>query len=210
MNTPSPYEQLPESFARYIDQVCDQFESELQHGRQPDPAAYLATCPEAARAILHAELRQLLEHYRFQHDATATIAWTTDIPTDSTAPVAEGDPRYVWLREIGIGGMGRVSLCIDQQMGRPVAVKELRPELLGNIEATARFRQEARITGRLSHPSIVPVYELVNPAPVTVTYSLCWVRTSPNLTIGHPFMASHLSSSWVRAASEAISPKAIR
>src|SRR5262249_9356527 len=66
--------------------------------------------------------------------------------------------------DIGAGGMGRVSLCLDQEMGRPVAVKELRPELADSPEAVARFRQEARVTGRLSHPSIVPVYELAAPA----------------------------------------------
>lgn len=160
MNTTEQYEQLPEPLARHVDRICDQFESELRNGRSPDPRAYLESCPEAAHSILHAELRQLVEHYRSPHDITVTLGGKADT---STGTVVQGDPRYVWLREIGIGGMGRVSLCIDQQMGRPVAVKELRPELLGNTEAAARFRQEARITGRLSHPSIVPVYELANP-----------------------------------------------
>lgn len=45
----------------------------------------------------------------------------------------------------------------DRWLGRPVALKEL---LHRSPEATARFFREARLTARLQHPGIVPVYEL--------------------------------------------------
>src|SRR5262249_56148372 len=48
--------------------------------------------------------------------------------------------------------------------GGPVALKELRPEQAGDPELAARFLREARLTGRLEHPGIVPVYELISGA----------------------------------------------
>jgi hypothetical protein len=45
-----------------------------------------------------------------------------------------------------------------------VALKELRPDRRAQTEASARFLEEAQITGQLERPGIVPVYELVRTA----------------------------------------------
>ena len=66
------------------------------------------------------------------------------------------DGIYTDGEEIARGGLGRVLKVTDQSMGRVVALKELLPE--ADIEE-ARFVREALVTGRLEHPSIVPVYE---------------------------------------------------
>src|SRR5262249_53015679 len=58
------------------------------------------------------------------------------------------------------GGIGRVWLARDGHLGRDVALKELRPERAEDPGIWARFLREARITGQLEHPGIVPVYEL--------------------------------------------------
>src|SRR5436309_1172242 len=50
-------------------------------------------------------------------------------------------------------------------LGRNVALKELRPERSDNPAVWKRFLAEARITGQLEHPGIVPVYELAKPGP---------------------------------------------
>jgi serine/threonine protein kinase len=44
---------------------------------------------------------------------------------------------------------------------REVALKELRPEQASNPVVWSRFLEEAKITGQLEHPNIVPVHELV-------------------------------------------------
>ncbi|HEY3592742.1 MAG TPA: serine/threonine-protein kinase, partial [Polyangiaceae bacterium] len=44
--------------------------------------------------------------------------------------------------------------------GRDVAIKVLTPERAGNSSDVDRFVNEARITGQLEHPYIVPIYEL--------------------------------------------------
>ena len=66
---------------------------------------------------------------------------------------------YKLLRKLGQGGMGTVWLARDEQLGRLVAIKEMRRSGASDAEIS-RFRREAQVTGRLEHPSIVPVHQL--------------------------------------------------
>ena len=75
-------------------------------------------------------------------------------------PASENRNRYALTSLHATGGIGRVWLARDGQMGRDVALKELRPEQADNPGLRARFLREAQITGQLEHPGIVPVYEL--------------------------------------------------
>ncbi|MCX5743384.1 MAG: serine/threonine-protein kinase [Proteobacteria bacterium] len=70
-------------------------------------------------------------------------------PTATAGRYAEGD-------EIARGGMGRVVDATDGVLGRTVAVKQV---LSRDPEILRRFARETRITARLEHPSIVPVYD---------------------------------------------------
>ena len=58
----------------------------------------------------------------------------------------------------GRGAMGTVYRAVQTNMGRPVAVKVLRADLLDAPSAVARFLREARAAARLSHPNIVTVH----------------------------------------------------
>src|SRR3954471_15155162 len=64
----------------------------------------------------------------------------------------DAGPRYVLRGVHAEGGIGRVWLAYDTELGRDVALKVLRPERIGDAGLTARFLHEARITGRLQHP----------------------------------------------------------
>src|SRR5947199_10574785 len=66
--------------------------------------------------------------------------------------------RYEYAREIGRGGMGKILEAVDKPLRRSVALKVLVRR--GDEESQNRFIREARITGALEHPSIVPVHEL--------------------------------------------------
>ncbi|HWE38060.1 MAG TPA: serine/threonine-protein kinase [Isosphaeraceae bacterium] len=74
--------------------------------------------------------------------------------------VPERAERYSLTRLHAEGGLGRVWLARDAALGREVALKELRPDRARDPAVCARFVEEARITGRLEHPGIVPIYEL--------------------------------------------------
>ncbi len=74
-------------------------------------------------------------------------------------PPASRD-RYTLTTLHAKGGIGQVWLARDTAMDREVALKELRPDRSDNDALLRRFFQEARITGQLDHPGVVPVYEL--------------------------------------------------
>ncbi|CAG0953997.1 hypothetical protein ANRL2_00319, partial [Anaerolineae bacterium] len=68
--------------------------------------------------------------------------------------------RYVVIREIARGGMGKVLEVEDADLRRSVALKVLRKELVNRRDLVERFLEEAQITGQLEHPNIVPVHEI--------------------------------------------------
>jgi serine/threonine protein kinase len=74
--------------------------------------------------------------------------------------------RYEVLAELGRGAMGVVYRARDPQIDRAVALKTLRPDLGLPADAFAelkkRFYQEATAAGRLSHPNIVAVHDVLD------------------------------------------------
>ncbi len=66
--------------------------------------------------------------------------------------------RFVIEREIARGGMGSVLLAHDRRLDRDVAIKVLTPELSAQLGAD-RFQREIRMTARLVHPNIVPLFD---------------------------------------------------
>ncbi len=75
-----------------------------------------------------------------------------------------GRGRYTLARLHAQGGIGRVWVARDGDLGRDVALKELLGDRALDPAILARFLEEAKITGQLEHPNIVPVYELARPA----------------------------------------------
>ncbi len=67
-------------------------------------------------------------------------------------------PRYVLERKVGQGGMSLVYLARDQQLGRSVAVKVLRPELTESL-GRKRFLREVGIEAKLQHPNVLPIFD---------------------------------------------------
>jgi len=62
--------------------------------------------------------------------------------------------------KIAAGGMGTIEAAVDRALDRRVALKTLHNHLRGDASAVRMFLREARLTGLLDHPHIVPVYEL--------------------------------------------------
>jgi serine/threonine-protein kinase len=71
--------------------------------------------------------------------------------------------KYVLERELARGGMARVCLATlrgARGFEKKLVVKQIRDELALDDEFVRRFVEEAKTTVALSHPNIVPVYEL--------------------------------------------------
>jgi len=76
--------------------------------------------------------------------------------------------QYEVLAKIDEGGMGYVYQARDSVLGRKVAMKIIRPELLETETLRKRFLQEARLAAGLNHPAITAVYELIEHEEVVV------------------------------------------
>lgn len=86
--------------------------------------------------------------------------------------------KFIFRGIVGQGGIGRVILGFDTDIRREVAIKELRPEkLTANKDIiVGRFIREARVSGQLEHPSIVPVYHLGTKPDGSVFYVMKYVQ----------------------------------
>lgn len=68
--------------------------------------------------------------------------------------------RYELIEEIGRGAMSVVYLAKDPEIGRSLAIKLLKHDLVEEEEYRALFLREARAAGGLSHPGIVTIYDV--------------------------------------------------
>jgi len=85
--------------------------------------------------------------------------------------------RYQLVRELGRGGAGIVHLGRDTLLHRTVAIKALRPELATIAQHRDRMIREARLTGQLQHPGLMPVYDIIVTERI-VAFVMPYVATS--------------------------------
>ena len=90
---------------------------------------------------------------------TVTEATFVDDGDDAMTLEEALAPRYRLSKRLGAGGIGDVHLARDEVLGRPVAIKVLRRTLATDL-FISKFRDEARIVAKLSHPGIVSVYDI--------------------------------------------------
>jgi serine/threonine-protein kinase len=85
--------------------------------------------------------------------------------------------RYTLQEEVGRGGSGRVFRVFDRALQRVVAMKVLRAgDDDGRAGRIERFLQEARATGRLEHPNIIPIYDVGALPSGEVYYTMKFVQ----------------------------------
>ncbi len=87
-------------------------------------------------------------------EATSKPQVTSAAPDETALPLADKH-RYTLARELGRGSQSVVCLALDAAVGREVAFK-----MVHDATGDRAFVREARITGQLEHPGIVPVYEI--------------------------------------------------
>jgi serine/threonine protein kinase len=85
--------------------------------------------------------------------APAVAAAAPAAPADTAMPPST---RYHSLRELARGGFGRIYRAHDRQLDRTVALKAI---VARDPLAVRRFEREVRLTARLDHPAIVPIYD---------------------------------------------------
>jgi eukaryotic-like serine/threonine-protein kinase len=96
-------------------------------------------------------------------------------------PTTERAGRYHLQELIAAGGMGEVWRAVDTVLGRPVAVKLLRPEYSRDEVTLLRFRAEARHAGGLNHPGIAQVYDYEDATRDRPAYLVMELVSGPSL-----------------------------
>jgi serine/threonine protein kinase len=84
--------------------------------------------------------------------------------------------RFQVLRPHAKGGLGEVFVARDDELEREVALKEIQDSHADNPGSRARFLLEARVTGRLEHPGVIPVYGLGHYADGRPFYAMRFVK----------------------------------
>nr|WP_305908791.1 serine/threonine-protein kinase [Methylomarinum sp. Ch1-1]MDP4521645.1 serine/threonine-protein kinase [Methylomarinum sp. Ch1-1] len=102
-------------------------------------------------------------------------------PKKESAAIGEYYNKQLKIEGIvGQGGMGRVFLGYDESIGRRVAIKELldfeESSASNSEELKNTFIHEAKLTGKLEHPGIIPIYALDKQKGDTPYYVMRYVR----------------------------------
>ncbi|MBN2312805.1 MAG: serine/threonine-protein kinase, partial [Sedimentisphaerales bacterium] len=87
-----------------------------------------------------------------------------DLPSTSSFKNSMPKPgsligRFRIENELGRGGMGVVYHALDTKLDRPVAIKCLSPEVMGDDTIRSRLEREAKLLASLNHPNIAAIYE---------------------------------------------------
>ncbi len=99
-------------------------------------------------------------------------ALSPSVPTPAGAESPASTPattligRFQLRRELGRGAFGVVFLAYDPLLGREVALKVPRAEILVSPELRRRFRREGKAAAGLDHPNLVSVYEAGEAGPI--------------------------------------------
>ena len=103
-------------------------------------------------------------------DATLAAIPDTALPSSGATPTPAGEReiegaaklagRYELLGLLGVGGMGSVYRARDLELDELVALKMLRRELVGTIEALERFRREVKLARRVTHTNVARTFDI--------------------------------------------------
>lgn len=135
---------VPSSLWRKIIDAASDYETHLKSGFYSTPEDFASKYADIPSEILTPELHRLRDE--LESDKTLDSSACTQIQ------------RYKTLELISTGGMGEIYRGFDHQCQRPVAIKVIRRELQGDVQARGRFHAEAALTASMEHPGVIPIY----------------------------------------------------
>jgi formylglycine-generating enzyme required for sulfatase activity len=162
--------------------LLEQWEERYDRGEDASPESLGVDDPALIEALRVRIGRQKRLYAFLKHTPTELLAESTDLPARPAAGVGVAAPtpevgdavpdgtgpetspsyigRYRVIRVLGEGGFGRVHLAHDAELDRDVAIKVPFPIEASRYLDVESYLEEARIIARLSHPNIVPVYDV--------------------------------------------------
>jgi serine/threonine protein kinase len=145
-----------------IDDLLQRWEDRLDSGNPVTPEELCTETPELLK-----ELKWTIRALQAVDSRFGVVLSESDLSAgeQTERPGLELHERVLIPSEYRIerlhasGGLGTVYLARDPVLNRRVAIKFPRWQRLSSEQA-ARFEREARVTGRLDHPGIIPVHAL--------------------------------------------------
>lgn len=151
------------SESKSIEQIIAEFMLAAEEGQPQSPNQLVARYPSHANELkaffeVHEQFsgKSDARQVREQAEATRQAAQESSIASNPPRFLAD----YEILEEIDRGGMGVVYKAKDQKLKRIVALKLIRSGELASEEEVQRFMSEAEAAAALSHPGIVPIFEV--------------------------------------------------
>jgi serine/threonine protein kinase len=92
-------------------------------------------------------------------EPTSDLAESPTLGADAAFEGGASIGPYRLVRKLGQGGMGTVWEAVHKHLHKAVAVKALSPKLMRRPEVVARFYQEMKAAGRVTHPNVVQAYD---------------------------------------------------
>jgi serine/threonine protein kinase/Flp pilus assembly protein TadD len=89
-----------------------------------------------------------------------SVTRTIETSTDELVRGVLFAGRYEIIEELGTGGMGRVYRAHDTKLNEEVALKLIKPEIAAERRAVERFRNELKVTRKITHPNVCRVHDL--------------------------------------------------
>lgn len=131
----------------------------IQRAMDPEPRARYLTAIEMLEDFTS-------EAGVFESNSVSLTPLPGDVTALSDGPHWEARLRralgddYELLAPLGEGGFGRVYRVRDLHLEREVALKVLHPHFTQDASVVERFRREAQLAARLTHPNIVNIYDI--------------------------------------------------
>ena len=168
---PSKDSRTMDSFS--LERVIAEYVQACESGQEVDVEALRRQHPHLEPELSeflagHQQFVEAAESVRNQlnqvSDSTLSAPTGRELTPPADSSLATNPPKilgdYEILEEIDRGGMGVVFKARHIHLGRIVALKLIRSGELASDEEVQRFRSEAEAAAALSHPGIVPIYEV--------------------------------------------------
>ena len=117
-----------------------------------------------------------------------------DIQHEARPSYSDSERRFRKSKLHRQGGLGNVWLAIDRELGRQVAIKEIRPKFSESKTHRSRFAREALITSQLVHPGIVSIFGRGKRADGSLYFAMQFIRGRTLRSAISEFHQNRLSS----------------
>jgi eukaryotic-like serine/threonine-protein kinase len=125
---------------------------------ESERTAFVNDLTEADTRLRQTVLELLRAHLQAESLSEDTISLSPSIGVFGEGQLVAD--RFRILRLLGRGGMGEVYEAFDEKLRTRIALKTLRPELVGDEDARRRFEREIRVSQQLTYDGLCRVYDL--------------------------------------------------